>query len=109
MENLQIVRCDQCDPIRYSLRLEDIEVGYGYVFDRKNNPIEIYIHEQYRSNGYGKYLFAQLLQILKERGVVGVTFEAAEENYRFITIIGQAGAQQIGKVDKIIKFVLKIS
>ena len=107
MENLQIERCEQ-DTSKYSLKLDGKEIGYGCIYVREINPIEIYIDEQYRSNGYGKYLFAQLLLIAKERGVVGMIFEVTEENYRFITIIGQAGAKQIGKNGAIIKFVLKI-
>ena len=107
MENLQIERCNH-DPFRYSLKLDGKEIGCGYIYDREINPIEIYIDENHRSNGYGKYLFSQLLQIAKERSVAGMIFEVAEENYRFITIIGQVGAKRIGKNGAIIKFVLKI-
>ena len=109
MDNLQIVRCDHADFNKYLLKRDGKEIGYGYIFDRETNPIEIYIHEQYRSYGYGKYLFSQLLKIAKEWGVTGMLFEVEESNYRFITILGQSGAKHIGKNDGIIKFVLKIT
>ena len=84
-------------------------MGYGYIFDREVNPIEIYVHEQYRSYGYGKYLFSQLVQIAQKQGVKGMLFEVAASNYRFVTILGQSGAQHLGQRDGIIKFVLKLS
>ena len=107
MKDLRIEHCSQ-DSFRYSLKLDGKEIGYGYIYDREINPIEIYIDEQYRSNGYGKYLFSQLQQIAKERGVGGMIFEVAEANYRFIAIIGQVGAKQIGKNGAAVKFILKI-
>ena len=108
MENLQVARCDQSETVKYSLLLEGAEVGYGYVFDRDINPIEIYIYEQYRSNGYGKYLFSQLARIAKDRGVASMIFEVPESNYRFITIIGQLGAVRLGSDGFIVKFLLKL-
>ena len=108
MELIELKTSDKENSVKYLLKSNDNEIGYGYIFAKEINPIEIYIYENYQSNGYGKLLFNSLLNILKNKGLKGILFEIDESNYRFINIIGQAGAREFGRNSPIIKFVLKL-
>lgn len=108
MEILRVNVSDKENSLKYVLKIQDIEIGCGYIFNREINPIEIYIYEEYQSNGYGKILFKALLEIVKEQGVMGMIFELEEYQFRFINIISQSGALQIGRNDSKIKYLLKI-
>ena len=97
MELVESKVSDKENSVKYVLILNDKEIGVGYIFSRETNPIEIYISEDYQSNGYGKFLFNSLLKILKSRNLKGVIFSIDKDNYRFINIIGQAGAIEFGR------------
>lgn len=108
MELKELKISDKENSFKFVLIVNDKEVGFGYIFNREINPIEVYIEKEFQSNGYGKFLFNSLLSILKEKGLKGMLFKINESNYKFINIIQKAGAQIIGKQDLDIKFVLKI-
>ncbi|MBQ8425923.1 MAG: GNAT family N-acetyltransferase [Clostridia bacterium] len=108
MELIQLKISDKDNSIKYVLKLSGKEIGYAYIFSRENNPIEIYIDEDYQSNGYGKILFNSLLKILKSKGLKGCVFEIDESNYRFINILTNAGAMKVGSHLSMIKFIIKL-
>ena len=108
MELVELKVSDKENAIKYVLIVNDKEIGVGYIFSREINPIEIYIVEDYQSNGYGKFLFNSLLNILKSRNLKGIIFSIDKNNYRFINIIGQAGAIEFGRDGAKINFALKL-
>ena len=108
MELIELQTSDKENSVKYLLMLTNNEIGYGYIFDRETNPIEIYIDEKHRSNGYGKIFFNSLLKILKNKGLKGVLFKVDRNNYRFINIIQNAGAFEIGRELLEIKYAIKL-
>ena len=108
MELIQLQTSDKENSVKYLLKLDGKDIGYGYIFDRENNPIEIFIAEEHQSNGYGKIFFNSLLKIVKNKGLKGVLFKVDRSNYRFINIIQKAGAFEIGREALEIKYAIKL-
>lgn len=109
MENVQSEKSDKENSHKYVLKVQDKQIGFGYIFNREINPIEIYIDKEHQSNGYGKFLFNALVKEAKKQGIKGMIFELNETQYRFITIVLQAGAMQFGKNNDKVKLCLKLS
>lgn len=108
MELIKSKTSDKENSVKYVLMDMNEEIGYGYIFDREINPIEIYINENFQSNGYGKFLFNSLLSILKKSNLKGLIFEINQSNYKFINIITQCGAIEFGRQLPNIRFVIKL-
>ena len=109
---MQIIKCtnsDKPNTEKYIMKINNQEIGFGYLIETEINPIEIFINEDQRSNGYGKLLFAKLLQICKEKGLKVLFFELKNEDYRMIIIITSLGARHIGTNYGINKFVLPVN
>ena len=79
----------------YILEKEGNVIGYGIISYDSNNIIEIVIKEEYRSNGYGKYLFGKLLEVLKKQDYKDIKLTIKKENYRIKNIITYYGGQQL--------------
>ena len=109
MKILQTKISDKEKSFKYELVLDDKVLGYGYIINRAINPIEVYIGQQYQSNGYGKVLFNGLLELLRQRHIKGTVFELKDEQYKFQNIILQAGAIQVSRNGSIVKYILKIN
>lgn len=61
---------------KYILKNKDIELGYSYIFDSApNNNVYVFIHPEHRSNGYGSYLFGEMLKIMKSLGSKAIKFD----------------------------------
>lgn len=108
MANIKSEKSDKENSYKYVLIVQDKQIGFGYIFKRETNPIEIYIDKEYQSNGYGKFLFNALAKEAKNQGLKGMIFELNENQYRFINIISQVGAVQIGKNKDKVKLILKL-
>lgn len=107
MELVELKVSDKENSVKYKLVSEDKELGYGYIFDRETNPIEVFVEKEYRSNGYGKLLFNSLLKILKSKGLKGTIFVIDVENFSMLNIIKQAGAVELSRNLDDIKLLLK--
>lgn len=107
MELVELKVSDKEKSVKYVLSIKDKEIGYGYIFNREVNPIEIYVDKNYQSNGYGKFLFNSLIKVLKGKNLKGIIFEVDAENYRFINIVKQAGALEVGRFPNV-KLALKL-
>ena len=108
---MTILKCDKSDKEnaeKYILKNGEKEIGYGYFINREINPIEIFINEEERSNGYGKLLFAKMLQVAKEKGLKALIFKIKDENYRFSNIVSTSGALHISSSDGETKWALPI-
>lgn len=107
MELVELKISDKENAVKYVLRVKDEEVGYGYIFNREVNPIEVYVGKDYQSNGYGKFIFNSLLNVLRGKNLKGIIFEVDAGNFRFINIVKQAGALELGRFPKV-KLALKL-
>lgn len=108
---MQIVKCKESDKensIKYLLTQDNKEIGCGYIFAREINPIEIYIIEEMRSNGYGKLLFTKLLQIVYDSGRINLVFDIELQNYRMNNILSSLGAQHVGTNDEKNRWVIPV-
>ena len=108
MELTKLKESDKQDSTKYLLKEGEKELGFGYLIHRVLNPIEIYIHENYRSNGYGKSLFKVLLAEAKKQEIEKMIFNVNSTQIRFKNIISQAGAIELGRYNNITKYLLKI-
>ena len=108
MEVIKSEKSDKENSYKYVLKVQGKQIGFGYIFNREINPIEIYIDKENQSYGYGKFLFNALVKEAKIQGIKGMIFELNENQYRIITIILQAGAVQFGKHNDIVKLMLKL-
>ena len=52
----------------YALKKDNQILGYGIINNTKENKVEFFILEKYRSNGYGKIIFQLLKDKLKDKG-----------------------------------------
>lgn len=108
---MQVYKCEKSDrenAEKYIFKDGEKELGYGYFMQTEINPIDIFIHEEFRSKGYGKELFLQMIKVAKDHGVKAMMFQIGIENYRIINIIASFGALNIGTSDGIQKWVLPI-
>lgn len=68
----------------YILRLNNINIGYGIIRNSINsNRIYIQIFDEFQSNGYGTYLFKELIRMIDEE----LEFSIDYSNYKMIRII----------------------
>lgn len=79
----------------YVLEKDDIVIGYGIITKENKNKIEIFIKEEYRSNGYGKYLFGKMLEELKKDNYKKIELTFKRDNYRIKNIIVYYGGLQL--------------
>lgn len=108
---MKVIKCAQSDKPnseKYLLTEGDRQIGYGYIIERETNPIEIFVTKEMRSNGYGKFLFNNLIQIEKERDKKVLLFEVDRENYRLTNIISSLGAHRIESGEKSIRLALPL-
>ncbi len=108
MELLKCQKSDKENAEKYILKDGEKELGYGYIYNTNVNPVEIFVYEALRSNGYGKILFSKLIQILKEKGIKIIEFEIPEENYRMTNIISSFGGHYSSIKNGIRRYVFPI-
>ena len=108
MQVLQLDSSDKENSTKFVIEIDNKEVGFGYLFEKDVNPIEIYVEKEHQSNGYGKALFKTILEVAKKRNIKGMIFEVEESQFQFQNIIMQLGAKQISKKNNTIKYILQI-
>lgn len=79
----------------YILEKEKTIIGYGFLKSDSNNVIEIFIKEEYQSNGYGKYLFSKMHEVLKNENYKDIKLTIKKDNYRIKNIIIFYGGKQL--------------
>ena len=92
----------------YALENEKKIIGYGITTNNVNNKIEIYIKEEYRSNGYGKILFGKMLEELKKENYKEIKLVYSRDNYRIRNIIEYYGGKQLYTNEKEESYILPI-
>lgn len=84
----------------YVLKLDDVEIGFGLVGIGTNNKLYINIFEKYRGNGYGSYLYLEMLKKINTDFKIRVD----KNNFNIINIIVKYGGCEIGRDGKFITF-----
>lgn len=79
----------------YALEENNEIIGYGIILNNDNSKIEIFIKEEYRSNGYGKLLFRKMLEELKKQSYKEIKITFQKNNYRIKNIIVALGGLQL--------------
>ena len=82
----------------WGIKILDKMIGYAamrLVCDEAE-ILNIVIDENFRSQGYGKQLMQQMLNLAKEAGVKFIFLEVRVSNYRAIAIYEQLGFTQVG-------------
>lgn len=92
----------------YKLIKDNQEIGYGTINKDKENAFYIFIDEGQRGNGYGKILFAKILDESKELGwsEPKVTFE--KENIPMIKIAVDCGGILYSSDGAMVKYAIKL-
>lgn len=71
----------------YKLVKEDRVIGYGTINKDKENLIYIFIEDSLRGNGYGTFLFSEMLEKAKSKGYKKVEIIFREENTQILKIV----------------------
>lgn len=87
----------------YSLLLENQNIGYGIIRNNSECKIEIYILDEYQGNGYGNYLFTELLNKVKDN--INLKVDLCNNIMR--RIIKKNGGIELGRNGKYIYYVIK--
>jgi len=93
----------------FCLKDNDIVLGYGKILNDKNNPLEVYVYEKYRSNGYGTKIFLYLIDVLKNAKYKDIILTINKENISMISIINKFRTIHLGTSKNIVKYLLIIS
>jgi len=94
----------------YLLRLDEKTIGRSKIFtaEQTNNRLEIFILSEYRGNGYGKYLFGEMLKEIKKDGYKEINVQINRENIIARKIIEDFGGLKIAQNKEITTFVVPI-
>ena len=92
----------------YELVKDDIAIGYGVINNDINNMVTIYILEKYRGNGYGKILFEQMLEKIKELGHKEIFLTFEKKNVKMKRIVSAKRALEISIDGNKITYVVPI-
>lgn len=103
-ENLKIVKLNVSDKEnsdKYVLKLDAKEIGYSYIFHEvKSNNIFIFVNQENRSNGFGSFLFGEMLKIIKSSKLSHLFFDIEKPNYSANNIIAKFNGQILSEDDK---------
>lgn len=103
-ENLKILKLNVSDKEnsdKYVLKFNEKEIGYSYIFhEAKNNNIYIFINQENRSNGFGSFLFGEMLKIIKSSKLSHLFFDIEKPNYSANNIIAKFNGQILSEDDK---------
>lgn len=108
MELLKLKASDKENSDKYIIKKENITIGEGYIFNREDNQIFVYIKPEFRSNGYGSLLFEKLLNIVKKGDIKILKFKIETQNVCGINIICKFGAVLLSASKDYTHYVLKV-
>lgn len=87
----------------YSLLLEQKNIGYGIIRNNDDCKIEIYILNEYQGNGYGSFLFKELI-----KKIIGeINLKVDINNVVMKRIIEKNNGIELGRDGKYIYYVIK--
>lgn len=85
----------------YILNLDNEQIGYATINENdKYHKISIYIVSEQQGNGYGTYLFREMLKKIEGEVILAVQIN----NYKMIRIIVGCGGKEMGRNGKEVFF-----
>ena len=97
---IQLVKVDN----NYDILLDNKKVGYINLISNPFNMIELFIEENYRSNGYGSNSFKLLLEDLKKDNINNLIITIQVDNIPMMRIINHYKSIIKNKNDKLITY-----
>ncbi len=96
---------DNCEV--FILKSNELVVGYGIKKDKNDiNPFEVFIKEENRGNGYGKYFFKKGLDLLKQEEYRKIYYQINRGNIIARRLIENNGGLKISQDEDITTFVI---
>lgn len=102
--NIDIKNCNEV----YYLKDNTNIIGIGLINLKKENIIDFYIKEKYQGNGYGKILFKNLLEKLKEYNLKEITLKIPKDNIKITKIVEDFQGLHISTNKNILEYVIPI-
>lgn len=103
-EILNIIKLDVSDHSnsdKYILKECEQELGFAYIYHGvKNNNIYVFINQVNRSNGYGTFLFNEMINIIKTSKLAHLTFDIEKSNFSANSIIAKFGGKILSEDGK---------
>lgn len=87
----------------YSLLLDKKNIGYGIIRNNNECKIEVYILEEYQGNGYGSFLFKELLKKIKK----DINLKIDISNVIIKRIIENNNGIELGRDGQFIYYIIK--
>lgn len=84
----------------YVFKNDENKVGYGFITNQEKDKVKIYIDEKYRSNGYGRIFFGNILSILNDKVIVKT------DNPHMINIIKYYSGEELSNDNGTITFII---
>ena len=95
--------------IIYKLVKDDRVIGYGTINKDKENLIYIFIENELRGNGYGKFLFSKIINEVKNIGYKEAKVAFERENMQMLKIVKNAGGLHLSTNEGKVKYLIPIS
>lgn len=94
----------------YVLRLDDKTIGRAkiYTSEQAENRFEIFVSEEYRGNGYGKFFFEEMIKELKRIGYKEVFLKINRADMISRKLIEDFGGLKVSQNKEMTDFVLPI-
>lgn len=92
----------------YKLLKDDEMIGVASINKDDEDKVYIFIKKELRGNGYGKFLFSEILKELKKKGYSEVIVKFEKDNIQMLKIINKNGGKHISTDKKIIRYVIPI-
>lgn len=93
----------------YKLVMDNRVIGYGTINKDKENIIYIFIENELRGNGYGKYLFSKMLQEVKNIGYKEAKVVFKTKNIQMLKIVKNEGGLHLSTNEGNEKYLIPIA
>jgi len=103
-DDFPIINYEKC----FKLVKDGKKIGIGAINIDKENLIYIYIKQELRGNGYGKFLFSKVLDEVKKSGNREARLAFSKDNIQMIKIVNDNGGIHVSTNKNIIKYVIPL-
>lgn len=92
----------------YKLVKDDRIIGYGTINKDIDNLVYIFIEENSRGEGYGKFLFSKMIEEVKTEGFKDIRLIFNKDNIRMLKIVKGAGGLHLSSLEQDVKYLVPI-
>ena len=93
----------------YKLLKDEEMIGVASINKDNEDKVYIFIKKELRGNGYGKFLFSEILKELNKKEYNDVIVKFEKENIQMLKIVKQNGGKHISTDKNIIRYVIPIA